>query len=331
METSHKKVGGFSIDRVIGKRYNSNEVRNMITELQRYIYTIENEKVCITACYEGGTSVEIPEMIDGYPVTEIAPYTFSASQTADGRIGGNQLEEVILPKTVTKVGKYAFYNCKKLRRIEFWNVLVDLGAGAFTGCHSVREIGLHFIGNKKSRLREFLLELPEEQTVEFFFEDGYAKVLFPEFYEEAIENTPARNLSVDTHGSGMIYRNCIVAKELDFKLYDEKLHLAFGPSFDHTLFRLSLQRLLVPYQLTESAKERYVKYLKDHLQAVSQWVAREQLEEEMFLLEELCVETSEEMEWLIAAASVCKDVAMLSHLMDRKRKKFGVKRKVFEL
>ena len=303
----------------------------MKTELQKFDYKIENDKVCITACYVSGTSVEIPEELDGYPVTKIAPYTFSASQTGDGRIGGDRLEEVVLPKTVTKVGRYAFYNCKKLRRIEFWNGLTDLGAGAFTGCHSVREIGLHFAGNKKSRLREFLLELPEEQMVEFFYEDGYAKVLFPEFYEEAIENTPARNLSVDTHGSGIIYRNCIVAKELDFRMYDEKLRLALGPSFEHTLFRLSLQRLCVPYQLSDAAKARYIQFLKDHLKEAAEWVAKEQLEEEIYILEECCVETAEEMEWLITAASACKEVTVLSHLMDRKRKKFGVKRKVFEL
>ena len=303
----------------------------MNTELQRFDYTMQNDKVCINACYVNGTSVEIPEMIEGFPVTELAPYTFSANQISDGRIGGNRLEEVILPKTVTRVGRYAFYNCKQLRRIEFWNGLVDLGAGAFTGCHSVREIGLHFEGNKKSRLREFLLELPEEQMVELFYEDGYAKVLFPEFYEENIENTPARNLSVDTHGSGMIYRNCIVAKEIDFKLYDEKLQRAIGPSFEHTLFKLALQRLLVPYQLTETAKKRYVVYLKEHLKAAAEWAASEQMEEAMYLLEELCADTSQEMEWLIDAASKFKNVAMFSHLMDRKRKKFGVKRKVFEL
>ena len=155
----------------------------MSLELQKFDYTIENEKVCIKACFADGTSVEIPELIEGYPVTELAPYTFSASQTGDGRIGGNRLEEVVLPKTVTRVGRYAFYNCKMLKRIEFWNGLTDLGAGAFTGCHSVREIGLHFEENRKSRLREFLLELPEEQMVELFYEDGYAKILFPEFYE----------------------------------------------------------------------------------------------------------------------------------------------------
>ena len=297
----------------------------------KFTYEIKNEKVCINACFVSGTSVEIPETIDGYPVTEIAPYTFSASQAVDGRIGGNRLEEVILPKTVTRVGRYAFYNCKKLRRMEFWNGLVDLGAGAFTGCHSMREIGLHFEGNKKSRLREFLLELPEEQMVELFFEDGYAKVLFPEFFEENVENTPARNLSVDTHGSGMIYRNCIVAKEIDFKMYDSKLHLAVGPSYEQTVFKLAMQRLRVPYQLADSAKERYVAYLKENLKAAAQWIASQQLEAEMYLLEELCVETAEEMEWLISAASECEDVTMFSYLMDRKRKKFGVKRKVFEL
>lgn len=303
----------------------------MNTELQRFDYTIENETVRINACYVSGTSVEIPECIEGYPVTEIAAYTFSASQLADGRIGGNRLEEVVFPKTVTKVGRYAFYNCKQLRRIEFWNSIVDLGAGAFTGCHSVREIGLHFADNKKSRLREFLLELPEEQMVDLFYEDGYARVLFPEFYEENIENTPARNLSVDTHGSGMIYRYCIVAKEIDFKMYDEKFPLALGREFNHTLFKLILQRLRFPYQLTENAKKRYVRHLKEYLQEAAEWIAKEQLVEEMYLLEELCVETAAEMEIVIAAAVQYKEAMVMSHLMDRKRKKFGVKRKVFEL
>ena len=303
----------------------------MSLELQRFDYTIENEKVCIIACYVDGTCVEIPEEIEGYPVTELAPYTFSASQTADGRIGGNRLEEVVLPRTVTRIGRYAFYNCKQLRRIEFWNGLADLGAGSFTGCHSVREIGLHFEGNRKSRLREFLLELPEEQMVEIFYEDGYAKVLFPEFYEENVENTPARNLSVDTHGSGMIYRNCIVSKEIDFKMYDERFPLALGREFNHTLFKLILQRLRVPYQLTESGKNRYIRHLKEFLKEAAEWVASEQMVEEMYLLEELCVETAEEMEWLIAAAGQYKEATVMSYLMDRKRKKFGVKRKVFEL
>jgi hypothetical protein len=71
--------------------------------------------------------------------------------------------------------------------------------------------------------------------------------------------------------------------------------------------------------------------LKEHLKEAAEWAASEQMEEELYLLEELCVDTAEEMEWLIAAASQSKEITMFSYLMDRKRKKFGVKRKVFEL
>ena len=70
---------------------------------------------------------------------------------------------------------------------------------------------------------------------------------------------------------------------------------------------------------------------KEFLKEAAEWVAKEQLVEEMYLLEELCVETAEEMEWLIEAAGQYKEASVMSYLMDRKRKKFGVKRKVFEL
>ena len=52
--------------------------------------------------------------------------------------------------------------------------------------------------------------------------DGDAKLIFPEYFEEAVENTPARILVTKTHGSGMWYRNCIVKNELQFDQYDKR-------------------------------------------------------------------------------------------------------------
>ena len=214
-------------------------------------YEILEDKVVIMGYDQDGLSVEIPEMIEGHAVTELAPYAFS----------GTDIEEIILPKTVTKIGRYAFYNCKKLRRISFYNTMKDLGAGAFTNVHNVREIEISFVDTKKSCLREFLIELPEEQDITFHFEDGDAQILFPEFFEEAIENTPARNLETMTHGSGMFYRNCFVQKELDIKLYDDCFGKGKALEFPKTVYRMALNRLMIPYHLEEKAKERYAEYL----------------------------------------------------------------------
>ena len=47
------------------------------------------------------------------------------------------------------------------------------------------------------------------------------RVLFPEHYEEAVENTPARLLVTHHHGAGGYYRQCFYDRELDYKKYDE--------------------------------------------------------------------------------------------------------------
>ena len=41
-------------------------------------YEIKKEEAVIWRCYDYGTEVELPEQIEGRPVTELAPYAFSA-------------------------------------------------------------------------------------------------------------------------------------------------------------------------------------------------------------------------------------------------------------
>ena len=284
-------------------------------------YEILEDKVVITGYDQDGLSVEIPEKIEGHAVTELAPYAFS----------GTDIEEIILPKTITKIGRYAFYNCKKLRRISFYNTMKDLGAGAFTNVHNVREIEVTFIDSKISCLREFLIELPEEQDITFHFEDGDAQIMFPEFFEEAIENTPARNLETMTHGSGMFYRNCFVQKELDIRLYDDCFGKGKALEFPEIVFRLALNRLMYPYYLEEKAKERYCEYLKENLKDCSEWAAKKEGKEEMLFLAKNCVETAQDLEILIESANKQSMIDVLSFLMQEKHRKFGTKRKTFEL
>lgn len=302
---------------------------------QEFEYELKDERICISGCFSAGTTVEIPEEIEGYPVVEIAPYAFAWNTEVDAapipRLAGERLEEIILPKTIKKIGRYAFYNCKNLRRIEFFNTLTDLGAGTFTGCHKIKEIKVSFTGGRQSILREFLIELAEEQTLELCYEDGKAKLLFPEFFEESVENTPARILEIHTHGSGMLYRNCFVQKELDFRLYDENFKWAVGREFPETLFQLALQRLLYPYRLTEKAEKKYITFLQENLQKCALWAAENEREKELYFLADNCVKTDEDLNILIVAANKHNEIAILSYLMDKRHQKFRAKRKTFEL
>ena len=121
-------------------------------------------------------------MIDGLPVTELAPYAFSAhmdqqqleQELVAGRLQlgrsmlvpeedevltshqryqrlrqaqipalcGEQLEELELPGSIVRVGRYCLYNCDHLRKLTFTGQLADWGTGVFTGCHHICEVVL---------------------------------------------------------------------------------------------------------------------------------------------------------------------------------------------
>ena len=53
-----------------------------------------------------------------------------------------ELQEIILPKTVQKIGVEVFYNCDSLINVNMQNNVVSLGKGAFYDCESLNQIVL---------------------------------------------------------------------------------------------------------------------------------------------------------------------------------------------
>lgn len=289
-------------------------------------------------CYFGnGGSVVIPEIIDDCPVTEIGAYAFSTHGDCGketGVISGEVLTEIILPKTIKKIGRYAFYDCSNLERMEFYSNIEDIGAGAFTGCHKVRQMDVTIVNGKRSCLRELLLELREEQYVDYHSEQGDAKLVFPEFFEEAVENTPARILETHTHGSGMWYRNCFVQTELQFGMYDKRFPWAKEDERMEILMEMAFGRLLYPMQLTEEARKQYEEFLAEYLEEACKWALRcQDMKEIVFLTEQIAIE-KEQLEMMIQITGETGNVEAFSYLMDCKHKRYPkVKKKIdkFEL
>ncbi len=206
------------------------------------------------------------ELQDDYDQIEIIPdYGFS------GRV---DLEEIVLPKTVKKIGRYAFYNCRNLRKITFSTGIQDIGSGAFTGCHKVHELDVTIVGENFSALKEFLQELVEEMVVHYRHKE-YAKLVFPEYFEEGTENTPARNLSSQIHGSGLVYRNCLRRGEFQFGAYDNCFQTALNLERPELLQELVLGRLRYPYQLQDKARAKYEAYAKEHFVEIGLELVRE--------------------------------------------------------
>lgn len=301
--------------------------------VQSFAYEIKGNSAVIWRCFSRDTRAVIPQQLDGYPVTGIAPYAFSAHMgeheimdgLARGRLRlyvpllfgsgdsggsdgpddsgeqevpgdsensgeqripdlpalcGDALEEIVFPESVLHVGRYCFYNCEHLRRLEFYGNLADWGSGVFTGCHHVRQLRVYVQEDGRSYLKDVLDELPEELEVEYCIRkrnteiqangfprreecSGYemAKLVFPEFYEEGVENTPARILETHIHGSGVRYRNCFQNRQFDFGQYDTLFVYARAQESGEILALLVMDRLRFPYKLSEKSKAQYEAYL----------------------------------------------------------------------
>lgn len=287
-----------------------------LTYTQQFAYEIQENSAVIWRCFSRTKTAEIPENIEGYPVTALAPYAFSAHMderelegkkyTMPGQehrpdgvsaasseehsekeapvlrekedmsaLCGENLEEVILPESLVKVGRYCFYNCQNLKKITFSGALRDWGSGAFTGCHKVDHLAVTMKAVEESTLKEVLQELPEEMQVDYCYETGgekhYARLIFPEFFEEGVENTPARILVTHVHGSGLYYRNCFRHRTFNFAEYDCRFPYAAVQESFRLLAAMVEGRLRFPYKLSGEARERYMGYLLEKKEAFGRY------------------------------------------------------------
>lgn len=260
----------------------------------KFAYEIQNRTIKIWRCFSYGAEIEIPDRLAGYPVEELAPYAFSAHMAGEkleekiqsGEIllskedrgpalCGSRLKGIHLPATLRKIGAYAFYNCSGLEYFSFHGSLKDLGAGLFTGCHHVRQLLLTLDETGVSCLQEILMELNEELKLVIYRDNEEARLVFPEFYEEGVENTPARILMTQMHGSGMHFRNCFYQKRFDFHVYDSCFFRAKAQENRDLVLELVLGRLRFPMGLGEEGRTDYEKYLREHLPEAGFWAIKQ--------------------------------------------------------
>lgn len=267
----------------------------------------------------GGGVAEVPEEIDGVTVTAIGEYAFSPERSGSS----DTIREVILPGGISRIGRYAFYNCRELESLEFPGRLRDIGAGAFTGCHRVRKLTVRMEEDETTCLREILMELPEEMRVAYISDRGKANLLFPEFFEEGVENTPARIIVTHLHGSGMQYRNCFVQKKLQFAEYDRCFALAKAQEDEKLLAELSMSRLMYPLELSEKARTQYAGFLHEHLTAAIRYALTCGNPDAVKLLLTEIRPDEAKLPLLLTEAQRAGDAQAVSRIQEYKRECFG--------
>lgn len=259
-------------------------------------YTIVGREARIDKIEEAAPVVSVPEELEGCPVTELGPYVLS----------GSDVEEIHLPPFLRKIGAYGFYECERLRRIFCFGRVTDLGAGLFAGVRSVELLDITEFEGEKSCFQELLSELRQTLRVRVRLAwaevrsggaegvrsggakearsggadlfsgqadrpgngggPGEARLIFPEYFEESVENTPARILFIETHGCGHRYRYCFANRQFQYRSYDELFPHAMVQEPEELVTELALGRLLFPAGLSEGHRGMYLDYVSEHWQ-----------------------------------------------------------------
>ena len=116
------------------------------------------------------TDIVIPATYKGLPVTEIGEKAFYYDPYESDTAFCNEITSVVIPGSVTKIGKLAFAVCGSLKTVELSKGLKEIGESAFAACGSLTELvipeGVTTIGycafyNSPQLIR---LELPDSVT-----------------------------------------------------------------------------------------------------------------------------------------------------------------------
>ena len=114
-------------------------------------YKIVGNKIIVTGANSDAINIEIPDEIDGKPVTRIADNAFSyMTGLMSVKLGANiktiggeafvnsGIKEITIPSTVTDVGHQCFKNCRNLYSVK-WISDCAIPYECFMGCRSLKQ------------------------------------------------------------------------------------------------------------------------------------------------------------------------------------------------
>lgn len=214
----------------------------------------KEDQIQIDKIPEPGAVVLIPEEEEGLPVTALGAYVCS----------GSEIEEVHIPVGVKKIGAYAFYGCQQLKAVYMGGRALDLGTGLFADTPSMQFLDFTEFEGERSCFKDILSEIRQTLRVRVHRGNQEARLIFPEYFEESVENTPARILVTETHGCGHRYRYCFANREFQFAGYDELFPHVKVQESEELVTELAIGRILYPWGLSEKRRQMYLDYVREH-------------------------------------------------------------------
>lgn len=237
----------------------------------------ESGGIRILRGYGNSPVVEVPDRLEGTPVTEIGAYCFADSDRAKKteeivpshlrELAGDYIQEISLPDTVEKLGGLAFYNCTSLHTLRIGPALTEVGSDTFMNCFSLHRIYLHCDMDEKSGLKQILGQRTADTHVLFQREgEVLGELFYPEYYEIHEEIGPAHIFSMNISGEGFRARQCFQDGVVQLAGYDRVFDRARAEESPMTLCRMALYRLFYPRELTPEKKADYESCLREYEQ-----------------------------------------------------------------
>lgn len=302
----------------------------------------------------------LPEEIEHFPLTEIAPYCFAATerlpkeefflteirvtsedeavyiieqerrtkrewdeQANDFRVlSGEYVTKIALPDSVVTIGSLAFYNCVNLKELFFGKDLTEVGSDAFMNCRDLTTLCIHGDVRQKTGLKQILSQISSAIEVIFKTKKEQIKVFYPEYQEFYDEIAPAHIFSRKMEGEGFRARQSFTDGVVDLARYDLIFPRACVEENEDTLLHLAMDRLLYPVDLKKEARVLYENYVKVHGEALMKGLIEQHALFEIGFLCEKQYVSEEVLEKAIAVATDCEWAEGVASLMDWKRKFF---------
>ena len=256
-------------------------------------------------------SLTIPDTIGELPVRSIGRQAFAAR---------NDLQEISLPPTMKRLCRFAFHNCRNLRKIRLYDSVEDYYDGAVRQCGALSEIELVTDGSSFALMKEMLEGCDHAVSFYLRMPSEDIRLSFPEFALIASENTMARTIQFAYEGGGYQYRQCVRKKEIRYREYDRLFTFMEhdDPSFAAVI---ASDRLMYPHDLDAAAQERYTDFLREHAaEALRRFIRGGQIDR-VRLVTERGLADQAAISQALREASERKETAICAALMESGRQK----------
>lgn len=308
----------------------------------------ETDSVIILRAVTCDQNAVLPDEIFGLPVTQLsdralahgaAPVEGEEVHVRGGAESGEwdnrNITALTLPRHLRAIGDYAFMNLRAMEMLRFSDGLQTFGSASFMNCRLFSRVELTRISHEQGpALASLVHNLPQELDVTIRKTDGATyRLIFPEYYENYTENSPAHHFELKIVGGGYAYHGVFRSKTLAVSDYDALWSDYIAAEHDDlSALRLAYYRMRYPAELSDRAREQYAAFLRQNLQEALSFALRERDVRGLGLLLGLGAINAVTLEAALNESRALRFTEATALLLERKRGQTGTGRtKKFEL